>query len=231
MVLEVAILNVRRGQGEAFEASFLKAQRIISASPGYQRHELRRCLETPDRYLLLVWWDSLESHTEGFRRSPAYEHWRQLLHGFYDPFPEVEHYTALANGRRIEMTAVPTGTELARPFMPARDFDLSKRFYEALGFEKVLDDEVAIFGTGSGGFILTRFYQKEMAENFMMQLMVDDLDAWWAHIDTLDLPGRFGVPAPRAPALQPWGLRVAFLVDPSGVLWHVAERREGAVQD
>ena len=96
MVLEVAILNVRRGQSEVFEATFLEAQRIISAMPGYQRHELRRCVETPDRYLLLVWWDSLASHTEGFRKSPAYERWRQLLHHFYDPFPEVEHYTEVA---------------------------------------------------------------------------------------------------------------------------------------
>lgn len=95
-VLEVAILNVRRGEGPSFEAAFREAQRIIAASPGYQRHELRRCLETKDRYLLLVWWDSLESHTEGFRGSPAYERWRRLLHPFYEPFPEVEHYAPVA---------------------------------------------------------------------------------------------------------------------------------------
>ena len=96
MVLEVAILDVRRGSGEAFEAAFAEAQRIIASMAGYQRHELRRCLEHADRYLLLVWWDSLESHTEGFRRSPEYEHWRQLLHHFYDPFPTVEHYVTVA---------------------------------------------------------------------------------------------------------------------------------------
>jgi catechol 2,3-dioxygenase-like lactoylglutathione lyase family enzyme len=126
---------------------------------------------------------------------------------------------------------IPNGTELARPFMPAKDFDASKRFYEALGFEKVLDSEVAIFNAGSGGFILQRYYQKDWAENFMMQLMVDDLDAWWAHINALDLPSTFGVPAPKPPAMQPWGLRVAYVVDPSGVLWHVAQRRTGAAQD
>jgi heme-degrading monooxygenase HmoA len=98
MVLEVATLNVRRGQGEVFEAAFLEAQRIISAMPGYQRHELRRCVETPDRYLLFVWWDSLSSHTEWFRKSRGYERWRQLLHHVYDPFPEVEHYTPVADG-------------------------------------------------------------------------------------------------------------------------------------
>jgi catechol 2,3-dioxygenase-like lactoylglutathione lyase family enzyme len=126
----------------------------------------------------------------------------------------------------------PTGTERMRPFLPARDFELSRRFYETLGFEKVLDSDVAIFNAGSGGFILQRQYQKEWwAENFMMQLMVDDLDTWWAHLDALDLPREFGVKAPRAPAVQPWGLRVAYVFDPSGVLWHVAERRPGARQD
>src|SRR6185369_12584755 len=115
-----------------------------------------------------------------------------------------------------KMSGVPTGTELVRPFIPAKEFDLSKRFYEALGFEKVLDSDVAIFNVGSGGFILQNYYQKEWAENFMMQLMVEDLDAWWEHITALDLPGRFGVQSPKAPAMQPWGLRIAYIVDPSG---------------
>lgn len=129
------------------------------------------------------------------------------------------------------MRQTPTGTELARPFMPAKDFERSKRFYEALGFEKVLDGEVAIFNAGSGGFILQRYYQEDWANNFMMQLMVDDLDAWWSHLQSLDLPKAFGVPALKAPAMQPWGLRVAYVVDPSGVLWHVSQRREQAKQD
>ena len=95
MVLEVAILNVRPGESNAFEAAFLTAQRIISASRGYQRHELRRCIEADRRYLLLVWWDTLESHTQGFRKSPEYQRWRELLHHFYDPFPTVEHYVTV----------------------------------------------------------------------------------------------------------------------------------------
>jgi heme-degrading monooxygenase HmoA len=98
MVLEVAILNVRRGQSRAFEDAFREARRLIASMPGLERHELRRCLETPDRYLLLVWWDSLESHTEGFRKSPEYARWRELLHPFYDPFPGVEHYVLAALG-------------------------------------------------------------------------------------------------------------------------------------
>jgi heme-degrading monooxygenase HmoA len=95
MVLEVAILSVRTGRSGAFEAAFLEAQQILSASPGYRRHELRRCLEVTHQYLLLVWWDSLESHTQGFRQSPGYQRWRELLHHFYEPFPAVEHYVVV----------------------------------------------------------------------------------------------------------------------------------------
>ena len=107
------------------------------------------------------------------------------------------------------MGNVPAGTELVRPFLPAKDFDASKRFYEALGFEKLLDGEVAIFRLGGTGFILTRVHEDDAADNLMMQLMVDDLDAWWDHIEALDLGGRFGVTPPRPPAMQPWGLRIA----------------------
>ncbi|MEI9990403.1 MAG: VOC family protein [Rhizomicrobium sp.] len=124
---------------------------------------------------------------------------------------------------------IPDGNEAARPFLPTQDFDASRAFYEALGFTKRLDSEVAIFGIGATSFILQRYYQEGC--NFMMQLMVDDLDAWWAHIETLDLPGRFGVPAPKPPATQPWGLRVAYVVDPAGVLWHVAQRRADKPHD
>jgi catechol 2,3-dioxygenase-like lactoylglutathione lyase family enzyme len=126
---------------------------------------------------------------------------------------------------------VPDGAEACRPFLPAKDFDRSRTFYEALGFEKLLDSDVAIFRVGKGAFILQRYYQEEWAENFMMQLMVDDLDAWWAHIEALDLPATFGVKPPKAPAMQPWGLRVAYLRDPSGVLWHIAQRRRDAPAD
>lgn len=94
-ILETAILEVRAGQAEAFEAAFRHAQGFLSVVAGYQRHELRRCLESSDRYLLLVWWDSLESHTKNFRESTGYREWSALLHHFYDPFPEVEHYVAV----------------------------------------------------------------------------------------------------------------------------------------
>lgn len=77
-------------------AAFRQAEKIIAASPGYLSHELRRCLEKPNRYLLLVRWRTLEDHTEGFRKSAPYREWKRLLHHFYDPFPIVEHYVEVA---------------------------------------------------------------------------------------------------------------------------------------
>ncbi len=129
------------------------------------------------------------------------------------------------------ITAIPRGTELARPFVPSFDFERSKQFYQALGFTLLLDSEVAIFGIGASSFILQRYENREVAQHFMLQLMVDDLDAWWTHITSLDLAGRFGIGTLRAPAMQPWGLRVAYISDPCGILWHVAQRRPGMPQD
>ena len=94
MILEVAILNIRDGTNDAFEAAFREASPIIAAIPGYISHEVRPCIETPNRYILLVQWRQLEDHTVGFRQSEGYQRWRALLHHFYDPFPTVEHYDA-----------------------------------------------------------------------------------------------------------------------------------------
>ena len=95
MILEVAILDVRPGQSTAFEAAFRRAQGIIGSMAGYISHELQHCIENPVRYILLVRWERLEDHTEGFRKSNQYQEWKQLLHHFYDPLPLVEHYSAV----------------------------------------------------------------------------------------------------------------------------------------
>ncbi len=95
-VLEVAVLDVKPGQEQEFEVAFAQAQEIISGMRGYISHQLQRCLENDSRYLLLVNWQSLEDHTEGFRGSAQYQDWKTLLHHFYDPFPMVEHYRAVA---------------------------------------------------------------------------------------------------------------------------------------
>lgn len=92
VILEVAILDVKQGQETDFEASFAEAQKIISSMMGYVSHKLKRCIEKQSRYILLVDWQTLENHTIGFRQSDQYQEWRALLHHYYDPFPEVEHY-------------------------------------------------------------------------------------------------------------------------------------------
>jgi heme-degrading monooxygenase HmoA len=92
VILEHAVLAVKPGSEAEFESAFAEAKPIIAASPGCRYVSLSRCIEQTSQYLLIVDWDRLEDHTEGFRRSPAYEEWRKLLHHFYDPFPTVEHF-------------------------------------------------------------------------------------------------------------------------------------------
>ena len=98
MILEVAVLDVRSGSEAAFEAAFAEARSLIVAIPGYLGLELRRCVEKPSRYVLLVRWRRVEDHSQGFRGSPQYLEWKRLLHHFYDPFPTVEHYRPVDGG-------------------------------------------------------------------------------------------------------------------------------------
>lgn len=112
-----------------------------------------------------------------------------------------------------------------KAFVPATDYSLSRRFYADLGFvENWQNDQVAEFQAGDFRFLLQNFRAAGLAENFMMHLLVDDADAWWRRISDADLKAKFGVMA-KPPAMQPWGLRVLYLSDPSGVLWHIADRR------
>ncbi len=92
MVLEHAVLSVDPRRAAEFEAAFVRARPLIAHQRGFVELRLERCLETPGRYVLLVTWDRLEDHTEGFRGSSEYPLWRDLLHHFYDPMPVVEHY-------------------------------------------------------------------------------------------------------------------------------------------
>jgi len=92
MILEHALLDVRPGCEAEFEAAFERARPLIDVQPGFASLRLERCVENGSRYLLLIEWERLEDHTEGFRRSPEYQQWRTLLHHFYDPFPDVAHF-------------------------------------------------------------------------------------------------------------------------------------------
>jgi heme-degrading monooxygenase HmoA len=95
MILEMAVLQVKAGKASEFLAAFEKAEPIIAHATGHISHELHRCLEDTDQFLLLVRWQTLDDHTRGFRGSPEYQQWKALLHQFYDPFPQVLHYQLL----------------------------------------------------------------------------------------------------------------------------------------
>ena len=95
MILEHALLPVIPGRETEFESAFARARPIISSMPGFVDLALSRCLERPSTYLLLVHWNELTDHTEGFRGSAEYQQWKTLLHHFYDPFPTVEHFAEL----------------------------------------------------------------------------------------------------------------------------------------
>lgn len=114
-----------------------------------------------------------------------------------------------------------------RPFVPGGpDFEVARRFYLALGFtQDFLSDagDIAGFSCTGGSFLLQNASFLGWNDNFMMSLTVADLDDWWAHIDRLDLAGTFQVRLPQAPAMQPWGLRVAYLFAPGGPLWHIIQ--------
>lgn len=92
MILEVAILNIKPDRNREFELAFKQAGSIISSMPGYISHDLQKCIEVNNQYILLVRWQTIEDHTVGFRQSKQYQTWKELLHHFYDPFPTVEHY-------------------------------------------------------------------------------------------------------------------------------------------
>ncbi|HEY6472630.1 MAG TPA: antibiotic biosynthesis monooxygenase [Acidimicrobiales bacterium] len=97
MITEHALLEVVPGRELDFVAAMERAKSLIAASPGFAGLRVERCIERPSCFLLLVEWERLEDHTEGFRGSPAYEEWRAALHHFYDPFPVVEHFEAVVS--------------------------------------------------------------------------------------------------------------------------------------
>ncbi|MEO5312692.1 antibiotic biosynthesis monooxygenase [Pseudarthrobacter sp. CC12] len=96
MINEHALLPVIPGREEDFEAAFAQARHIIASMRGFLAMSLSRSIESPHMYLLLVEWESLEDHTEGFRGSLGYQQWRSLLHRFYEPFPVVEHFETVS---------------------------------------------------------------------------------------------------------------------------------------
>lgn len=94
MILEHALLQVKPGRVADFEKAIHEAKPLITCQSGFQSLEVRPSSETDNQYLLLVGWDKIESHRDGFRKSAEYEKWRSLLHDFYDPMPTVTYFGA-----------------------------------------------------------------------------------------------------------------------------------------
>jgi uncharacterized glyoxalase superfamily protein PhnB len=120
---------------------------------------------------------------------------------------------------------VPSKVLNLMAFVPAQDFELSRRFYRDLGFhENWGDSQACEFELEGFRFLLQNFYVKDHAGNFMMSLLVEDADKWWEYIQSIDLAKKYDLYMAKPPTLQPWGLRVLYLTDPTGVLWHIADR-------
>ena len=110
-----------------------------------------------------------------------------------------------------------------KAFVPARDFGLSKRFYQDLGFTVAWsDDDLAYVRHGEASFLLQNFYEEQHASNFMMHLLVEDVDAWWHHVEAQRVVEKYNVMA-EPPADRPWGMRDFVITDPTGVLWRVGQ--------
>jgi catechol 2,3-dioxygenase-like lactoylglutathione lyase family enzyme len=111
----------------------------------------------------------------------------------------------------------------AKAFVPSKDFALSKRFYQDLGFDLAWSSEdLAYLRHGDSSFLLQNFHEKEHAGNFMMHLLVEDVEAWWSHVQAQGLAAKYGVKV-EPPADRPWGLRDFVVVDPTGVLWRIGQ--------
>lgn len=111
-----------------------------------------------------------------------------------------------------------------RPFIPSRDFERSKKFYEGLGFVSAFTDgNIALMSSGAVQFLLQNFFEEALASNLMVQIVVENVDQWWGEHRPDRLAEQFELAAPKPPEVQPWGMKVGFIRDPSGVLWHVAE--------
>ena len=110
-----------------------------------------------------------------------------------------------------------------KAFVPARDFEISKRFYQDIGFTMASDsDGIAYFHHKNVSFLLQDFFVQELADNFMMHLLVESVDAWWAQIQEKKIAEKYGVKL-LPPEQRPWRMRDFVLLDPSGVLWRIAE--------
>lgn len=96
MILEIADIRIHPDQHEAFEAAIQRGlDTIIRHARGWRGHKVNKGIEHPDRYILMIFWDTLEDHTVHFRQSPAFTQWRAIVGPYFAAPPVVEHFTLL----------------------------------------------------------------------------------------------------------------------------------------
>lgn len=98
MVLEVALIDVLPGQEDAFAAAYRAAHPILKGTPGCRSVRMTRGIESPDRFVLLVEWDSIEAHNDNFRGTDRFTEWRALIGPYFAKPPLVEHFTDVPAG-------------------------------------------------------------------------------------------------------------------------------------
>jgi catechol 2,3-dioxygenase-like lactoylglutathione lyase family enzyme len=128
---------------------------------------------------------------------------------------------------RKEEPMPPSPVSDLKTFVPTKDAELCKKFYTDLGFTiNWSNEQIAELQIGAFRFLLQTFYVAEHAGNFMMSLTVEDADTWWEHIQRQEFTKKYPGIMCKAPEMQPWGIRVLYLSDPTGVLWHITDLRK-----
>lgn len=96
MILELADIRIAPGRGAEFDAAILKGvETVISKAKGFRGYRVHKGIESPERYVLMIFWDTVENHTVDFRNSSAFQEWRAIVGPFFAGTPVVEHFGLL----------------------------------------------------------------------------------------------------------------------------------------
>ena len=114
--------------------------------------------------------------------------------------------------------------QILRTFLPSKDYAVSRKFYAEIGFKEGWgSDDLCVFELGTFSFFLQKCYQKEWAENMMMELRFKDLEPYYQFLSSLKLEEKYAGVKIKAPQDYPWGLREVHMIDPAGVCWHFSQ--------
>ncbi|MCS6766310.1 MAG: antibiotic biosynthesis monooxygenase [Candidatus Protistobacter heckmanni] len=97
MILELADIRIQPGKQAEFDAAIVRGvETVISKAKGFNGYKIQKGIESPERYLLMIFWETLENHTVDFRGSPAFQDWRAIVGPFFAGAPSVEHFSLLS---------------------------------------------------------------------------------------------------------------------------------------